>query len=39
VHLRIFFVGDRQFQVLVAGPAGQENGKATMAFLNSFKLK
>lgn len=38
-HLRVFFVGDKQYQVLVAGPAGNENSKATLAFLDSFKLK
>jgi hypothetical protein len=38
VHLRVFFVGDKQYQVMVVGPAGQENGKAAMGFLESFKL-
>jgi|WetSurMetagenome_2_1015567.scaffolds.fasta_scaffold350270_1 hypothetical protein len=38
VHLRVFFAGDRQFQAMVVAPKGRENGKAALAFLNSFKL-
>ncbi len=38
LHLRVFYVGDRQYQVLVVAPAGQENGTAAKAFLGSFKL-
>lgn len=38
VHLRVFFAGDKQYQVMVVGPAGQENSKAAMGFLESFKL-
>ncbi len=38
-HLRVFFVGDKAYQVLFVGPAGQENGKAATAFLDSFKLE
>jgi len=38
-HLRVFYVGSRQFQVTFIGPAGQENSKACLGFLNSFKLK
>ncbi len=39
VHLRTFFVGDRQYQVIFLGPKGRESGKAALAFLNSFRLK
>jgi hypothetical protein len=38
VHLRVFFAGDRQLQAMVVAPKGRENGKAALAFLNSFKL-
>jgi hypothetical protein len=38
VHLRVFFVGDKQYAVMVVGAAGQESAKPAMAFLNSFKL-
>jgi hypothetical protein len=38
VHLRVFFVGDKQYQVMFVGPTGQENGKAAKVFLASFKL-
>jgi hypothetical protein len=38
VHLRVFYVGDRQYQVMFLGPAGKETGKAATAFLDSFKL-
>jgi hypothetical protein len=36
VHLRVFFAGDRQYQVMYLGPAGTETGKPAMAFLGSF---
>lgn len=36
VRLRVFFVGDRQYQVLFVGPAGQESSKAATDFLASF---
>ena len=39
LHLRIFYVGHRQFQVMFIGPKGQENSRACLAFLNSFALK
>ena len=38
-HLRVFFVGDKQYQVMFLGPKGHENGKAAGKFLNSFRLK
>lgn len=38
-HLRVFFAGDKQYQVLVVAPAGKESGKEATAFLDSFKLK
>jgi hypothetical protein len=38
VHLRVFFIGDRQLQAMVVAPKGRENGKLAQAFLNSFKL-
>lgn len=37
-HIRVFFAGDRQYQVMFLGPKGHESGKAAMGFLNSFKL-
>lgn len=37
-RLRVFYVGDKQYQVMVITPKGQENGKAPMGFLGSFKL-
>lgn len=37
-HLRVFFVGDRQLQVMVVGAKGHESGKAATAFLDSFSL-
>jgi len=39
VHLRVFYVRDRQFQLTYIGPTGQENSKACLDFLNSFALK
>jgi hypothetical protein len=36
IHARIFYLGDRQFQVMFLGPAGEENGKVCLDFLNSF---
>lgn len=38
IHLRVFYVGHRQFQAMFIGPTGQENGKASLDFLNSFAL-
>jgi len=38
IHLRVFYVGHRQFQAMAIGPTGQENGKASLGFLNSFTL-
>jgi hypothetical protein len=38
VHLRVFFIGDRQLQAMVVAPKGRENGKPALAFLNSFRL-
>ena len=38
VHLRVFYVGHRQFQAMFIGPTGRENSKACLAFLNSFVL-
>jgi len=38
-HLRIYYVGHRQFQAMFVSPTGQENGKDALAFLNSFKLQ
>jgi hypothetical protein len=38
VRLEVFFVGDRQYQVVFIGAAGQENSKAANDFLGSFKL-
>ena len=37
-HIRVFFAGDRQYQVMFLGPKGHESGKAALGFLNSFKL-
>ena len=37
-HLRVFFVGDTQYQVMVVGPKGTESAKPAMDFLGSFKL-
>ncbi len=37
VRLRVFFVRDREYQVVFVGPAGQENGKAATDFLGSFR--
>jgi hypothetical protein len=37
-HLRVFFVGDKQFQVMVVGAKGRETAKPAMDFLGSFKL-
>jgi len=37
-HLRVFFVGDKQFQVMVVGGKGSESAKPALAFLGSFKL-
>lgn len=37
-HLRLFFVGDRQYQAVFLGPQGHENDKAALGFLNSFRL-
>jgi hypothetical protein len=38
-HMRVFFSGDRQYQVTFLGPKGHESGKAAMGFLNSFRLR
>jgi hypothetical protein len=38
-HMRVFFAGDRQYQVMFLGPKGHESGKAAMGFLNSFRLR
>jgi hypothetical protein len=38
VHIRIFVVGLRIYDLIYAGPTGAENGSAALAFLNSFKL-
>lgn len=38
-HLRVYFVGDWQFQVMFVGPKGRESGKRAMAFLDSFRLE
>ena len=38
IHLRVFFAGDRQYQVMYLGPAGTETSKPAMQFLGSFKL-
>lgn len=37
-HLRYFIVGDRLYQAYVFGPAGDENSKPVLDFLNSFGL-
>ena len=37
-HLRLFFVGDKQFQVMIVGAKGRESAKPAMDFLGSFKL-
>lgn len=37
-HLRVFYVGDKQFQVMVITPKGQEHAKPAEAFVKSFKL-
>jgi hypothetical protein len=37
-HIRFFIVGDRFYQVMYVGPAGQENSPGALAFLNSFRL-
>jgi len=37
-HLRVFFVGDMQYQVMVVGPRGSESAKPATDFLASFKL-
>jgi hypothetical protein len=38
VHIRIFVVGQRMYELLYIGAPGTENGNAALAFLNSFKL-
>ena len=38
IRMRIFLVGDRMYQALVAAPAGQESNPDSIKFLNSFKL-
>jgi len=38
IRMRIFLVGDRMYQALVAAPAGQESNPDSLKFLNSFKL-
>ncbi|HUO99487.1 MAG TPA: hypothetical protein VMU01_12520 [Rhizomicrobium sp.] len=38
VHLRVFFVGDVQFQVMVVGAKGAETSKPVMDFMGSFRL-
>ena len=38
-HVRVFFVDDRQYQVMFLGPAGDENSKAALDFLNGFTLQ
>jgi len=38
-HSRLFLVGDRLYQVLFVAPTGQENGKDSLDFLNSFALQ
>jgi hypothetical protein len=37
-HLRVFFVGDKQFQVMVVGAKGHESGKPAIAFLDSVRI-
>lgn len=38
VRSRIFFVGDRLYQVLAIGVLGSENSSDVVAFLNSFRI-
>jgi hypothetical protein len=38
VRLRVFFLGDRQYQVMALGPAGVKTDNTKLQFLDSFKL-
>ncbi|MDE2181456.1 MAG: hypothetical protein KGJ78_00390 [Alphaproteobacteria bacterium] len=39
VHMRVFFVGDRQYQVMVLAPEKAENAKPVTDFLGSVKIE